>query len=118
MQLESVGEVIAVRRLYLDGEEPRTTQIVIEAGKPVKFPDSDDFYCPFRISGAGEEKIFYGGGIDAFQAIQEAFRIIGMYLYIRINPPLGYRLRWEGNLQGDLGFPRFQMGDPDQNSQL
>lgn len=108
MHLNSLGEVVAVRRLYIAGEEPRTTEIVVMLGKPQQFEDSTDYYCPFQVSVTGNERIAYAGGIDAFQALQEAFRMIGMELYERVNPRVENRLRWEGDEEGDLGFPRFR----------
>jgi hypothetical protein len=106
MELKEIGDVVAVRRLHLEGEEPNTTQILVELGRPAKFPEFSDFYCPYRISGAGEEKLFYAGGVDGIQAIQLALCMIGAYLYESVNPRFGNRLRWEGDEAGDLGFPR------------
>jgi len=109
MYLETLGDVIAVRTFYLKDEEPKATHILVKMGKPERFPNSSDFYCPFQICGTGDEKISYAAGIDAFQAIHEAFRKIGMDMYLRINPRLGERLMWEGDEEGDLGFPRFRI---------
>jgi hypothetical protein len=106
MKLESVGEIVAVRRLFLEGQEPSSGDILVKVGKPQQFPDSTDYYCPYQITGVGDEKVRYAGGIDAVQAIELAFRAIGIDLYVGINREFDDRLRWEGDEHGDLGFPR------------
>jgi hypothetical protein len=59
MKLETVGEVIAVRKLQLSGEP--SSEILVKLGKPQPFPDSpeaDDRYCPFQSP--GQETSVYG----------------------------------------------------------
>jgi hypothetical protein len=70
MKLESIGEVIAARTLFLANDPSQ--KVVVQMGKPQPLPDAlgDAHYCPYQISGAGMEKIFYGAGVDAFQALE------------------------------------------------
>ena len=52
MQLASIGQLIAFRTLQLTGKNP--TNVMISIGQPQKFPDGEDYYCPFQITGIGE----------------------------------------------------------------
>lgn len=103
MKLKSVGQVIASRRLYLIGDEKNKISVLI--GKPRKFPDSSDYYCPFQILGIRSEKVHFSAGVDAIQALQLAMNMIGALLYTS-GEARKNRLRWEGDENGDLGFPR------------
>ena len=69
MYLDNIGEIIALRELYVEGQEPeREIQVLI--GKPQPFPDSGGYYCPFQIVGVGPENIKYAAGVDAIQSLQ------------------------------------------------
>ena len=109
MKLDEVGEIIAFRRLSLlhDREQPSD---VLLLGKPKKLPDHPDYYCPYQIKGAGDEKARYSCGIDAFQALQLAIRTLGVELEV-LNKGLGGKLKWEGDEKGWLGFPDPPGGD-------
>ena len=102
MRVDSIGEVIAVRRLFLVDEPNR--EILIKMGLPQKTPGEEDFYCPFQITGIDDARPQAIIGIDAFQAMQLAMRYIGARLAL-LNRNNGGRLRWEGDEQGDFGFP-------------
>jgi hypothetical protein len=104
MRLDSVGNVIAVRKLSLANEASRS--IVVKMGEPQPLPDAtgDDRYCPFQITGVGSERVKYAAGVDAFQSIELALRMIGAEL-AKINREHDGHLQWEGNEHGDLGFP-------------
>jgi hypothetical protein len=78
-------------------------------GKPQPFPDSkesDDTYCPYQITGAGDQRVRYAAGVDAFQAIELALKMIGADLS-NLNRGLNGRLCWECDQSGGLGFPVF-----------
>jgi hypothetical protein len=60
------GPVIAERRL-----NPRVAprrSVVVSLGTPRKTKGSDDWECPFRISGAGMRRVEYGFGVDGSEA--------------------------------------------------
>jgi hypothetical protein len=99
-----VGDIIAIRRLYLTEDNGARKVVLINLRKPREFPDSSDYYVPFQITGIGSETVFCAGGIDAFQAVQQVMPIIGAQLSL-LNESCGGRLVWEGNKEGDLGFP-------------
>jgi hypothetical protein len=103
LKLENVGEVIATRTLVLerDGEPPAAATVLL--GKPQA--DGGDYYCPYQIKGAGDEKVRSAYGIDAFQALQLALSILGVELEV-LNKELGRRLRWECAGKDDFGFPK------------
>jgi hypothetical protein len=104
MKLVSIGEVIAIRALFLANDPSR--KVVVKMGKPQPLPDAlgDDHYCPYQISGAGTERIFYGAGVDAFQALELGLKMIGVDLAV-LNRKLDGQLRWDCDEQGALGFP-------------
>lgn len=92
MRVDSIGEVIAVRRLFLVDEPNR--EILVKMGKPQKTPGEEDFYCPYQITGLGDEKLGASVGIDSFQAMQLALRSIGgklMFLNRNRQTSLGMR---------------------------
>ena|SRR5579863_8530540 len=103
MKLESVGEIIASRRFTLlrKGKEP--VEVIVLMGKPEKFPDHTDYYCPYQIKGIGRQKAMAVGGIDAFQAMQLALSTIGVELEV-ISKDSGGQLVWDAGDKGDLGF--------------
>src|SRR5258708_8265288 len=82
MKLGNVGEVIANRKFTLirEGQEPAEVEVLM--GKPEKFPDHADYYCPYQITGMGREKVIAIGGVDAFQAIQLALGTIAVELEV------------------------------------
>jgi hypothetical protein len=93
------GGVIAERRLQPRGARRRT--VVVSLGKPRKTKGSEDWECPFRISGAGIRHVEYGRGIDAFQALTMALEGI-RYFLDRASTPLV----WAGVLDDHTGFQR------------
>lgn len=101
MKLDSVGEIIAARELILSGSENKVTVII---GRPQRFPDAIDYYCPYQISGLGESKVRYAGGIDTIQAFVLALQRVGVDLYTSKEAKAGL-LKWEGSDKGNLGFP-------------
>jgi hypothetical protein len=104
MKLDSVGDVIAVRRFSLANEPTRA--IVVKMGKPQPLPKAlgDDHFCPIQITGAGSENVKYAAGVDAFQSIELALKQIGALL-AALNREHEGQLRWECDEHGDLGFP-------------
>jgi|SRR5271166_6181663 len=104
MKLENIGEVIAVRTLHLANDPSQ--KVLVKMGKPQPLPNAlgDDHYCPYQISGAGCERIFYGAGVDEFQALELGLKMIGVDLAV-LNRKLDGQLRWECDEQGALGFP-------------
>jgi len=64
-----LGEVIASRRLFVADEKARTLEVTVKLGKPKRFPGSADYYCPYQITGLGNERVRYAGGVDAVQAL-------------------------------------------------
>jgi hypothetical protein len=105
LKLEHVGDVIATRTLVLerDGEPPAQAKVLL--GKPQAH--GEEFYCPYQIKGAGDEKVRYAFGVDAFQALQLAISILGVEIEV-LNKELGGRLRWECGGKDDFGFLKLE----------
>jgi hypothetical protein len=107
MKLESVGEVIATRTLFLATH--KECKILVKLGKPQPMPPVPDavgehYYCPFQITGIGSEKASYAGGVDAFQSLELGLEMIGSKLAF-LNKKHNGQLRWDGDENGGLGFP-------------
>jgi hypothetical protein len=104
MEIKSLGEVIAERRLSMTTRDGRLTTVTVKLGKPVPFDDGTGYYAPFQITGTGPEKIKYAGGVDAIQAVQLAMKMIGANLHA-LSDKESVELEWEAGDKGDLGFP-------------
>lgn len=102
MQLTDIGQLIATRTLKLGNEN--STNVVIAIGTPQKFPDEQDYYCPYQITGLADEKVNWCGGIDAIQALLLTLEQIGYSLKNSEEYKKGY-LSWHGSDSGNLGFP-------------
>ena len=103
MQLTSIGELFVTRTLKLTNNN-LTHLVTIAIGKPQKFHDGPDYYCPYQISGLGDEKISWSGGIDEVQALLLALEKIGIYLINTEEFKQG-NLSWAGSDKNNLGFP-------------
>jgi len=69
-------EVLAVRRLYWEGEPH--LEVLVSIGKPAQIPCPETwFYCPIQTSGLGKYDFQTTVcGVDAFQAIELALRFV------------------------------------------
>lgn len=104
MDLENIGEVIAIREMTFVDKAGSRSKLTVSIGKPQPFPDSDNYYCPFKISGAIVDRIKYAAGLDAIQALQLVMTMIGANLAF-LAEKLEGELSWEGGSDGELGFP-------------
>jgi hypothetical protein len=103
MKLESVGEVIASRKLTLTQEEGPPSEVLVLLGKPQQSPGFDDYYCPYQITGAGLNRLWYMCGIDTMQALQLSLRSLSAEIEV-LNKKVDGRLRWNDDEKGWLGF--------------
>ena len=98
MELRSIGTVIATRELSLPDER----KVIVRIGMPALFSEGRDYYCPFQITGIGDERIRYIGGVDAVQALLLTFKTIGVLLSVSDEAKAGF-LTWLD--VKDFGFP-------------
>jgi len=106
VKLESIGEVVATRTLVLVTDDGASSEVLVFLGKPRQLPDHQDYYCPYQIKGAGDEKVRYQCGVDSFQALHLALSTLGVELEV-LSKGLSGKLRWECDDTGGLGFPGF-----------
>lgn len=92
-----LGTIIAQRTLR-QRDAPRR-RLVVSLGAPRRTPDTEDWECPFQISGAGMRCFQFGRGVDAFQALTVALQGIRYYL-----DRSELELSWPGILEGQTGF--------------
>jgi hypothetical protein len=89
-----MGKVIAVRRLE---SAQHAVPVTVEIGMPRRARGHDDYFCPYRVKGIGNEVVRAAYGVDAVQALQLVMHAIGSALAKHAD------LRWVGNK--DLGLP-------------
>jgi hypothetical protein len=58
-------------------DDGAVSEVVVLLGKPQQLPDHQDYYCPYQIEGAGDEKARYACDVDAFQALHLALSTLG-----------------------------------------
>ena len=74
-----LGRVIAMRQLTRGrGKRPVA---VVEIGQPRKTRGHDDFHCPYRIVGLGDETVRAAYGVDGVQALQLVSQAIAADLF-------------------------------------
>lgn len=100
-----IGETIATRTLHLTLDDGTTKVVLVLLGKPKQFPDSSDYYVPFKITGVGSETVLCAGGVDAFQALQQVMPIVNAQLSA-LKANYGGKLVWEGDETGGFGFSK------------
>jgi hypothetical protein len=106
VKLDSVGDVIATRKLLLLRDDTATAEVLVLLGEPRPGQAQQELLCTYQITGAGDEKVRSAHGVDAFQALQLALSVLGVELEV-LNKKLGGKLRWECDDAGGLGFPGF-----------
>ncbi len=104
MDFDSIGEIIATRRLHYFDEANHQRTVSVLVGKPQQLPDSSDYLCPFQVIGIGTQQTHSARGRDSIQALQSAFILIAANLN-HLNDQLGRKIVWDGAAKGELGFP-------------
>ena len=104
MDFDSIGEIIATRRLYFldEGNHRRTVSVFV--GKPQQSHDASEYHCQFQVIGIGSQQTQLARGHDSIQALQSALKLIAANLN-HLNSELGGKLIWDGGCTGELGFP-------------
>ena len=94
MDFDTLGEIIASRRLhYVDGQHVRRTVSVL-IGKPQPIPNLSAYSCAFQIIGVGNQETNLASGRDEIQALQSAINLINANLNL-LNVELGGLLQWD-----------------------
>jgi len=101
MQSFKLGTKIGRRQLSLsDGGK-----ITVRVGKPQRSPERRSYFCPYQIVGLGHDHVRRApGGLDSIHALQFALEKVGIDLHV-LNEAHGGAIRWDGDTDGDLGFP-------------
>jgi hypothetical protein len=104
MDFESIGEIIATRRLHFFDESNKERVVSVFVGKPQQSNGSPDYQCPFQVIGIGSQTTQLARGRDSIQALQSALILVSASLNY-FNNELGGKLIWDGGPKGELGFP-------------
>ena len=92
------GDVLATREFTAGGPKG-PIRVVVRIGRPYR-RRTGEWACPFRVRGAGSQRLKQVYGFDAFQALQLVFQGIRNELESR-----EYRVTW-GGLGLDTILPR------------
>jgi len=103
MGFESIGEIIATRRLYFFDEINTKRTVSVFIGKPQESSDLPGSQCPFQVIGIGSQETHLAQGLDSIHALQSALILIAAHLN-QLNDEIGGKLSWEGGPEGELGF--------------
>ena len=103
MGFESIGEIIATRRLHFLDETNTRRTVSVFVGKPQESKDSPGYHCPFQVIGIGSQETHLAQGLDSIHALQSAMIMIAAHLH-QLNDEIGGKLSWEGGHHGELGF--------------
>jgi hypothetical protein len=103
MGFESIGEIIATRRLYFFDEINKKRTVSVFIGRPQQSSDSPGYHCPFQVIGIGGQETHLAQGLDSIHALQSALILIAAHLN-QLNDEIGGKLSWEGGPEGELGF--------------
>lgn len=104
MNADTIGEIIATRKLYYFDDTNQKRIVSVFVGKPEAVPDSSDYQCPFQLVGIGTQDIHSARGHDSLQAFQAALILVAASVNY-LNDQLGRKLIWENGIRGELGFP-------------
>jgi hypothetical protein len=74
-----VSRVLVQRALDYRG--PGGGSALIEVYQPAPTPGHDDWRCEFRLSWPSYEKFGHAIGIDAWQALELAMKVVPSYIY-------------------------------------
>jgi hypothetical protein len=100
-----LGSVIAQRSVTYE-RKGRVFEVQVNVGAPMKRvavdAGTEDWYCPFKISGIGIEGVHVAFGIDSVQALHLALVLIGQTLRNSLPGRAGL-LSWYGD--PNFGFP-------------
>jgi hypothetical protein len=97
------GPIIAERRLSVPISGTETQEVVIRLAAPER-EEKSRYRCTWEVVAPGYRKVRSAFGVDGFQAIHLATRMIGTILWC-IAQENGYHFTWEGS--DDIDFPEF-----------
>ena len=104
MDFDSIGEIIATRRLHFVDEGNHKRAVSVFIGTPQQSNGSSEYLCPFQVIGIGSQNTQVARGRDSIHALQAALLLISANLR-NLNNELGGKLMWDGADSGELGFP-------------
>ncbi len=99
-----LNDVIAERKIYLQGAKGKEPQLVLLLGRP--FRDASGYFsCGFQFVGQGSTEPMYAAGADAIDAIIAALAMMGTTLKQRNETVYNGKLCWMVDQPGELYLP-------------
>lgn len=101
MEIERIDDIVVTRHLTLRNSDK---DVLIQIGRPLKFPDGQDYFCPYQVIGLKDDAVKYAAGVDQLQALMLTLKKIGVELYTCAEYRSG-QLYWLEISNQDLGLP-------------
>jgi hypothetical protein len=98
-----LGEIIAQRSVNIEHADGEISVAIVYLGKSRNLPESNDYFTPYQIDFGGDVRLWYAAGIDGFQSLQLAMKMINIELEA-FQSKHGVKFSWEGDEGGRLGF--------------
>lgn len=104
MEMEfKLGAVIAERILTAINADRSESEVSVRLGTPGRIPDSRGVYAPYQIEYCGKTRTWYAAGMDGFQALQLAIKMIAVELD-SLRRVYGVELALHGDADTGLSF--------------
>jgi hypothetical protein len=104
MRIE-LGQIIAERIMtatHFDGSQS-VAKVFLGMPRIKQESEYDDYIVPYLISVCGEDRLRHATGIDAFQCLRLALRVLQAELEA-LERKHKIKLHWNGDENGNLGF--------------
>ncbi|WP_115495278.1 DUF6968 family protein [Dyella monticola] len=98
MNPDQIDVVIARRTFQVKGG--REAELII--GAPQPFTDGD-YFRPFQVTGLGDARVYYAGGVDAYQALILALKKITIHL-LTLPEVVNGEVQWLDGSEPNLGL--------------
>lgn len=101
-----LGKIIAKRSLKAVDINGNEVEIQVLLGEPNKILDSIDIFAPYQIEYLDKKRLWYAVGIDGFQALHLAMKMIWVEIEV-LERNCKIRLLFNRDKNGNLGFNNF-----------
>lgn len=98
-----LGFIIAERTFSAVNADGTESQLLVRLGTPERIPGSVDVYAPYQIKYRNKTRSWYAAGIDGFQALQLAMKMIAVELD-SLRREYRVEILWHGDADTGLNF--------------
>jgi hypothetical protein len=98
-----LGAIIAERTFGAINESGTESQLRVRLGTPNRIQGSVDVYAPYQVLYGEKVRSWYAAGVDGFQALQLAMKMIAVELDC-LRRDYRIEIRWHGDKDTGLNF--------------